>query len=499
MKILLRISPLFFCVLGAFAQNVKLTYVESDENFANPERGFYIPLGTKASHFVLLDEAKLKTFRSQPQLLNGATYPVKVSLIYRSYELDLFKDKPLSASFLQKLQQDFDAVRNSGLKLILRFAYTNTSHGGDCKDQYGICPPYGDAPVQIVLQHIAQLKPLFHKNADVIAVLQQGFIGIWGENYFTDYFGSLTNDGAGIATDSNWQQRNKVLKKLLWALPPDRMVQVRTPQIKQRYVYGVRSSSGEEPMEPKEAFTKSDQARIGFHNDCFLSGPDDYGTFYDYGSSASKRDTANYSLRKYFEADSRYVAVGGETCDDTYSPENDCEPAGHAEKEMRSMHYSYLNASYNNSVNNDWESMGCMRSIEQKLGYRFVLKNATFPKKVKRGANLTVQFEIENKGYASPFNARPVQLILRDSTTGKSIAFEFNTRIQKWFTGSIVLSQHFEIPASFERGKYELLINLPDPYKNLQKNPAYSIRLANKDLWEEATGYNSLGHSIRVE
>jgi hypothetical protein len=107
--------------------------------------------------------------------------------------------------------------------------------------------------------------------------------------------------------------------------------------------------------------------------------------------------------------------------------------------------------------------------------------------------------EIENKGYASPFNSRPVQLILRNSTTSKSTSFEFNTNIQKWFPGSIIVSQHFEIPASFEKGQYELLINFPDQYKNLQRNPAYSIRLANKDVWEEATGYNSLGHSIIVE
>ena len=126
-------------------------------------------------------------------------------------------------------------------------------------------------------------------------------------------------------------------------------------------------------------------ARVGFHNDCFLASTDDYGTFYDYGNSVSKKDTGNFILRKYFEADSRFLAVGGETCDDAFSPQNDCAPFGHAEKEMAAMHYSYLNAAYNNQVNNDWDSLGCMKSIKQKLGYRLVLKNASFPKIATKG------------------------------------------------------------------------------------------------------------------
>lgn len=44
------------------------------------------------------------------------------------------------------------------------------------------------------------------------------------------------------------------------------------------------------------------------------------------------------------------------------------------------MHYSYLNADYNNQVNNDWDSLGCMKSIKEKLNYRLLLKNASLPK-----------------------------------------------------------------------------------------------------------------------
>ncbi len=120
-------------------------------------------------------------------------------------------------------------------------------------------------------------------------------------------------------------------------------------------------------------------------------------------------------MRSYFESDSRYVAVGGETCDDAFSPQNDCAPAGHAEREMAAMHYSYLNTAYNNLVNNDWDSMGCMENIKRNLGYRLVLQEATLPVVVKKNTSFNCSFKLVNKGYAAPFNPRPVELIFRDS------------------------------------------------------------------------------------
>ena len=143
-----------FCFpsLNARAQTKTILYKESKEDLLNPERGFYIPIGTRTSNFVLLDAQKLKTYRSDAQRLGKASYAVKVSLIYRGYELDNFINQPLSVSFLDNLQKDFDAVREAGLKIILRFAYTNNAKGGACNDEYKICPPYGDAPRQVVLK-----------------------------------------------------------------------------------------------------------------------------------------------------------------------------------------------------------------------------------------------------------------------------------------------------------------------------------------------------------
>ncbi|GAB4017254.1 hypothetical protein GCM10028773_12880 [Spirosoma koreense] len=485
--------------LSVFAQDHRVTYRESQEDFLNPERGFYIPISTSSAKFVPLDAAKLATYRSQPQRAAKATYSVNCSLVYRSYRLETFVDKPFSDEFLKNVQADFAIARSAGVKLILRFAYIEKTHAGDCPDQYKICPPYGDAPKAIVLNHISQLSPLLHENADVIAVLQMGFIGIWGENYYTDYFGDAsTNNGLGVIPDSSWQDRNEVLAALLKALPADRMVQVRTPQIKQRFVYGPKAPVTSAAMPATQGFSDAPAARVGFHNDCFLASEDDYGTFYDVGNSSTKRGPANAVLRRYLEQDSRYTPVGGETCDDAFSPQNDCAPLGHAEQEMARMHYSYLNSSYNNDVNNDWQTNGCMDNIRRRLGYRFVLRESTLPATVAAGQPLKLSLTLANVGYASPYNPRPLQLILRNLATGAVHVVPIRADVRRWLPGSHSLQPSLRLPEAVKPGRYEVLLNLPDAYASLAKNPAYSIRLANEGIWEAQTGFSKLNQVLTV-
>ncbi|HEY6975824.1 MAG TPA: DUF4832 domain-containing protein [Chitinophagaceae bacterium] len=475
-----------------------LVYTESNEDFANPERGFYRPLETNANNFVPLDVNQMKTWRTLQQVGNSQ-YKVYSTLVYRGYILEGFTGKPLTQAFLHNVQKDFDNARAAGVKLIGRFAYTIKTHSGSCAE-HSICPPYGDAPKEIVLTHIMQLKPLLEQNADVIACMQLGFIGIWGENYYTDFFGDASKNGKGKLIDKNWQDRFDVLKALLGALPQNRMIQVRIPQTKQRYVYGVHAGTNASALTDAEAFTGTDKARIGFHNDCFLSSPDDYGTYYDYGNSSSPGQSALTPLRTYMMDDSRYVPVGGETCDDAYSPENNCEPEGHAQTEMRSMHYSFLNCAYNNDVNNDWESGRCMNEIKKDLGYRFVLRNTIYPvANAKAGKQLTFTVNLENVGYASPYNARPARIIMRNTQSNEIFSFDINTDVRKWFSGKVSLNIKIVLPANMHEADYEILMFLPDGFPSIAARPEYAIRFANENMWEEKTGYNKLGFKIHVQ
>lgn len=513
-NIFMKLTALTICLTALFCckknnaggqntnpQTTTVNYVASPADFANPERGFYRYTETRAGNYTPLNATTLRGYRTEQSIAN-ANYKVTSTLVFRYYVMEGFTNQPLSAALLSNIQGDFDAARQAGVKLIPRFVYTTTATAGSCPEGF-ICPPYGDAPKAIVLNHIEQLKPLLVQNADVIACLQMGFIGTWGENYYSDYFGDASsNQNVGKLLDNNLQDRFDVLQALLNALPKDRMVQVRYPQFKQRFVYGINAALTSAALTGAESFTETDKARVAFHNDCFLSGPNDIGTYEDYGNSSSGRssdDNVVTTLRNYKKQDSKYVAVGGETCMDSYSPQNDCENAGRAQTEMKEMHYSFLNAHYNNEVNNDWQTGGCMANIKINLGYRFVLKNASFPKKVKTGTAVKVSININNVGYASPFNPRPVQLLLRNSSTGTVKTFVFNTDVRKWFSGSIVLEQEFTLPADVTAGEYDLLLNLPDKYASISNRPEYAIRFANADVWEETTGYNKLNYKLVVE
>lgn len=470
-----------------------ISYTESTVDFPNPERGFYRYSETKVDNYSLLKAADLSRYRSG-ESVSGTNYKVQSTLVFRYFILSGYNGKALPATFLTNLEKDFATARAAGMKLIPRFTYTVTAKAGSCAEQF-ICTPYGDAPKSIVLNHISQLKPVLQANADVIAAVQLGFIGTWGESYYTDYFGDASSNGQKKLYDENWVERNEVLKAMLDAVPVDRMVQVRYPQLKQRYVYGVKALVTSAALTEAEAATGIDKARIGYHNDCFLASADDFGTYFDYGNSSSSAKSATAALRSYFSADSKYVVVGGETCSDGYSPQNDCEPAGHAEKEFSDMHYSYLNADYNPDVNNDWQTGGCLENLKRKMGYRLVLRDASFD----LTDSLSILIHLVNVGYAAPYNPRPVQLLLRNTTSGQIYTMAFNTEIRKWLTGAITLQQKFALPTGISAGNYDLLLNLPDKYDAIKAKSAFSIRLANDNVWEETTGYNKLNYTITVK
>ena len=475
-----------------------VSYAESGEDFPNPERGFYRVAETFASNYTALDVEQMKTWRTLQQADDG-NYEVYSTLVFRNIVLEGYTNKSLPQDLLTNISNDLTAARDAGMKLVLRFCYTVTANSGSCPEGF-ICPEYGDAPKNIVLQHIAQLKPLLQDNADVIACLQMGFIGTWGENYYSDYFGDPSSNGAGQLFDNNWSDKNEVLKALLDALPQSRMIQVRTPQMKQRYIYGIDAPTSSAALTDAAAFDGNDAARIGFHNDCFLSSPNDYGTYDDYGNSSSSRTDAYSILHAYTAVDGKYTVVGGETCDDTYSPENNCENSGKAQTEMRNMHYSFLNCAYNNDVNNDWQSGGCMDAIKKNLGYRFVLRNAIFPKEaVIAGMQLACTLNIENVGYASPYNARPLQLIMRNKNNKQEFVFTIDADVRKWFTGLNTVNVKLVTESNMPAGEYELFLFLPDPYESIAKRPEYALRFANENMWEETTGYNNLQQVITIQ
>jgi Domain of unknown function (DUF4832)/Domain of unknown function (DUF4874) len=474
-------------------------YIASEEDFPNPDRGFYHVVETSADAFVPLDHDQIRSWHSLQRGSGGGIYNVYSTLVFRNIVLTGFTNQPLSADLLTAIGNDFATVRSAGMKLILRFSYTSTANSGSCPEGF-ICPPYGDAPKQIVLNHISQLKLLLYNNADVISCMQMGFVGTWGENYYSDYFGDPSSNGTGRILDQNWTDKASVIAALLKALPADRMIQVRTPQQKQRYLFGPSAPVTVAGMTGDQAYAGTDVARIGFHNDCLLSSPDDYGTYDDYGNSNSPRQSALGVLKDYLMNDGKFTPVGGETCDDSYSPFNDCEPSGQAQTELRQLHYSFLNCDYNNAVNNDWETGGCMDAIRKNLGYRFVLNNTIHPDDpAVKGKTYSFTIDLDNLGYAAPFNDHPAKIILRNKADNKEYPLDAGTDVRTWYPGKNMVNISLLLNDSLPSGTFNVFLVLPDKYTRLWGRSDYSIRLANENVWEATDGYNNLLFDLTIK
>ncbi|MEO9570231.1 MAG: DUF4832 domain-containing protein [Polaribacter sp.] len=498
----MKIRFIYLCCLfitfmscSEYKQSSVEVFYETDlDEFINPERGFYRPFGTKASNFVPLNTEILLNLRKPNPAAGG--FDVATSLTYRAYQLDVFKEKLISNEILNAIQTDMDIIRKVGNKIVLRFSYSDSC----------CTPPFNDAPKATILKHLVQLKPILEKNKDVIAVVQMGLIGPWGEQYYSDFFGDLEH---GPVTDQNWLDRNEVINKLLEVVPVSRMIQVRAPYYKLRNLEGVNAHPEKaKPLTIDNAFNGSKIARIGHHNDCILANYDDYWTYNSFHKFPAVSDTLN--LKKYVAAETKFLVFGGETCpggdkgEDVYSPYNDCNSeGGGAQTYLKRFHTSFLNTSWSGAVNRDWANK-CIDEIKRNLGYRFVLQRGLFPTEIKNDKTVHIELDIINEGYASTYNYRFVELILRNKENKNVYKIKVDTDTRYWFTDEL---QNIKLDVKWSenlpKGNYELFLNLPDPEPTIYNRPEYAIRLAGKlnsnSIWDVSTGWNRLSSNIKVE
>jgi hypothetical protein len=424
----------------------QVSYTAATGAIANPERGFYNQVG--CSNGVM----------NQAQLTNSRTSSNQ-SLVLCLFLMSEAINAPLTQSKLNLLQQQFDATRAAGVKMVLRFAYNDIGNATD-------------APLTRMLRHMDQLKPILTRNSDVLAVVQAGFIGSWGE------WADSLNYGAGATTTAQqWTDRKTILNKLLDMVPAERMVQLRMPDFAYKLV-------GTTALTASEAFNGSAKARLGQHNDCFLATNDDWGTYYNL--------PVDYP---WLAAQTTYTPMGGESCI-VNQPRSDCPTAM---SEMSRFHWSYIHNGYNETVLNNWRVQDCYETINQKLGYRFVLKDGNFSNSAKPGGGFAVNLNLVNDGYAAPFNTRPVQLVLRNNASGRVYRIALSADPRKWLPGQpININQTVTLPSTMESGNYSVMLNLPDAASSISNRPEYAIQLANSSTWEASTGFNKLNHTASI-
>jgi hypothetical protein len=406
---------------------VSHTYITTDAPVLNPERGFFTP-------YQLPDNAGFSPVR-----MTGNT------LVHLNIRLDDWRETDIPQDVLEGLDTNFADIRDAGLKAIIRFSYN--------EGPYPDSEP--DASKEQILRHIEQLTPLLQNNTDVIAWVEAGFIGAWGEWHTSTH-------GLDNLTD-----KRDILHALIEAIP-NRYVQVRYPaNIIEMY------------PAPEEAV----KARVAHHNDCFLSSDTDVGTYERYGVNTLERD------QKYLVELTRFTPMSGETCAPN-PPRSECASAI---QEMELLHFSAINEAYHKGIVQSWEDGGCLDEITNRLGYRLALTSAEFNEEVRPSGLLNLTVEITNTGFAALMNPRPLFVVLvgRDAIPPYAIKLELDPRT--WQPGTSSFVAKIRIPSRIQEGDYQLALWLPDEAETLRENPQFAVQFANEGTWEEATGYNILG------
>lgn len=426
---------LLFIYMSNTAQTV--TYQADNSVINNPEKGFFHYTSTGSSGgYNLLSQATLEGYRTNEN----------ITVIQRQFFLrDFITGIPITTAYINNMKTDFSRIRAAGAKVIVRFTYTSSS-----------AEVYQPTKAQI-LAHIQQLASVINSNRDVIVSIQAGFIGRYGEWYYT----GSTEFGDGdftLLTTTQWNNRKEVMDRMVSSFNASIPLQVRYVFAKQR-MYG-------------NTFV----GRIGFYNDSFLGTYGDSGTFVvsSINAAPSAADVT------YWGNNTINNPVTGET-NMTNAPRTTC---ANAMLEMNTFNWSLINKDYFPAVITDWQTNGCFTTMQRNLGYNLRLNNAN----INTSGLLTIN--IGNYGYANLFKTRRALIVCKNIATNVNYSYVINTNIGGIRTTNQAMSMNLST-LGLPIGQYKILLSLPDPNTSLATNPKYSIRCSNLNTWT-AEGFNDL-------
>ena len=436
----------------------EITYTPDNTTiFKNPERGFTEELNGKVT---VKSPYRVKNhIDSNWGKRDCMTMPVVL------YNFGNFKSQDLPSEILNGFDEDMQELRNLGLKCVLRFAYTERESD------------IVDATPDWVKRHLEQLKSHLAANADVIYVLEAGFVGVWGEWYYSQNYGNETQHVTA--------NRRKVIQYLFANTPADMFILFRYPMIQQEYLNDVT------PLTPTEGFSGTEKARMGCHNDAFLHNWGNMGT---YASDDKDDDPA---MRQYVAAQTLYVPNGGETNiddDDALAQQRYTQ----APSEMATYHWSFCGSTYAEPVTNRWRSSGLFDTLNIHMGYRYNLLDAQFSDEAAPAGKMNVTIRVRNVGYAPIYNERTAYIVLQSSTKTYKLPLASDPR--RWLPNGVItwINEQVDIPSDVPEGTYHLYLYMPDKYSSIAADPRYAVRFANVNVWDANTGYNDLGTTVTI-
>ena len=347
-------------------------------------------------------------------------------------------------------------------------------------DDEGKNEQYEPESLDIILQHMKQLEPVFGEHRRKIFMLQGLFIGNWGEMHGTRY---------------NHPEELRMLAAQLDAVTDESIyLSVRTPA-QWRSIIGVADSQNEILMDNPLA------VRLGLFNDGLLGNESDYGTY------STEYDAELDSLGRWLREDElifqkdlcRYVPNGGEVIND--NSYNDFENAVKGLSERR---ITYLNKDYDQAVLKKWEKETVTEEscffgldgysyIERHLGYRLIIADIRLEYK-KEPHHILTEVSLKNVGFSPVYKEPEIKVLLCDEEGNEVLSREMEFVVRNLAGGEeseMIQKSQVEIPLKgLPKSNYTVYFLMEDPdtgkhilLANEQEDEAYGYRIGTVRLY----------------
>ncbi len=475
-----------------------ISYTESLDETPNPYRGFY------SSEVLSYHRGQNNSAKDMSEYRNSLVHlRIDISEFTNHDGRDGLKDdieiNSSTTNMLSALDGTLQSLRENNGTAVVRIAY-DAGYKGKLKDS-------GDTKrtvweprsINKVLQHQQAIGEIFAKYPDVIASVECGVFGPWGEMHSTDF-----------RTEANVK---KVVGKWLEVLPDSIPISVRQPEF-----YSWWSGVPIDKIDSDVTTPEQAAYRVGVYNDGYLGSYDDRGTFRD-----REREVA------WLSNQAKHTLYGGEIVlfeEDVDHPTN-VQPTGlYMEQEAFKTHTSYLNVGWNDEIiakmkktkfkgNNSLYNNGSLTEfnyVQNHLGYRYVVRNVSLTRETSKYENFALEAGIENVGFANLVKEKKAYLILKstdgnfektydlgalDPSLGESAV---NVDPRNWdSTATTSVKVNVDIPDDFAEGKYEVYIKLVTDTSNGVYH-SYPIRFSNSsNIYDENLEANYLGSFLIVE
>lgn len=418
-------------LLPSNASYTEEIYAEGNDVLLNPGRGFYHKLLTSSNavDFDAIKESTLDCWRGR----DGVT------LLLRLYLLDDVFGNALSQDFLDRVRHDMSTVHDAGWNVVLRFLYNinlNTSYDAQTSEP----------TIEQVVNHVTQLKPIFHDFEGIIVAIQAGFLGELGLWYEPDTNGGTSPPNATYTA---------LLKALFHNVPASVPIQVPKPEYKQEFVGSTSTSNF-------DVLFNSNKVRVGFFHECLLGGDTNHLI-----NAFPRLDLGTLPPHTYITVDTMYNVMGGRTCHPS-NVTNLMYLCDDSIKIFEKVHMTYLDIEEPGETLKFYRNHNCFHNIHHRLGYHLFLHTVNLPTAAIAGESMCFHVSLVNKGFATPTRGLAIFLVLELNTT---VAYKVDLHINKgserlWQPGSSeipLVTKSFQLADGMPQGQYKAYLALADP------------------------------------